>query len=118
MPSFAGQVVLPARLACMGENNKDDERQPPRRGQVPAAVVPFLGVVTMLVGCFGAWSNRNSYVGWFAYAPLSNEVFSGNGVAFISRGMQIGLGIVVAGLLVIAFWAGYRMGRRGSFGRQ
>jgi heme/copper-type cytochrome/quinol oxidase subunit 1 len=98
----------------MGENNEGDGRQPPRRGQVRAAVVPFVGVVIMVVGCFVAWSNRNSYMGWFAYAPLSNEVFSGNGVAFISQGTQIGLGIMVAGLLVVAFGAGYRMGRRGS----
>lgn len=76
-----------------------------------------MGVVTMVVGCLVAWSHRNSYVGWFAYAPLSNEIFSGNGVAFISQGTQIGLGIMVAGLLVIAFWAGYRMGRRGRPGQ-
>ncbi|WP_307423218.1 hypothetical protein [Pseudarthrobacter defluvii] len=102
----------------MGENATPGKRQPSKRAKVPAAVVPLLGVVTMVVGCFVAWSNRNSYVGWFAYAPLSNEVFTANGMAFISPGTQIGLAIMVAGLLVLAFWAGYRVGRRGSSGWQ
>jgi heme/copper-type cytochrome/quinol oxidase subunit 1 len=74
----------------------------------------LLGVVIMVAGCFVAWSNRNSYVGWFAYAPLSNEVFSGNGITFMSQGTEAGLGIMVAGLLVLAFWAGYRRGVRAS----
>jgi len=102
----------------MGENDIPEKRQPSKRAKVPAAVVPLLGVLIMVVGCFIAWSNRNSYVGWFAYAPLSNEVFTANGMAFISPGTQIGLAVMVAGLLVLAFWAGYRAGRRGSSGRQ
>jgi len=102
----------------MGENDTSDERQPGKRATIPAAAVPFVGVVVMVAGCFVAWSNRNSYVGWFAYAPLSNEVFTGNGVAFMSQGTQIGLAIMVAGLLVLAFWAGYRLGRKGRSSQQ
>jgi hypothetical protein len=55
-------------------------------------------------------------VGWFAYAPLSNAPFSANGAAFITQGTQAGLAIMGAGLLVLAFWAGYRVGRRVSPG--
>jgi len=101
-----------AKLACMGENNAPDENRPSKRIKLHAAVVPLLGVAIAVAGCIVAWSNRSSYVGWFAYAPLSNEVFSGNGIAFMSQGTQIGIGIMVAGLLVLAFWAGYRVGRR------
>ena len=68
----------------------------------------------MLVGCFVAWSNATTSFGWFAYAPLSNQIFTGSGMAFVSQGTQIGLAVAVAGLLVRAFWAGYRTGRRAS----
>ena len=57
--------------------------------------------------------NRD-FVGWFAYAPLSNAPFSANGAAFITQGTQAGLAIMGAGLLVLAFWAGYRVGVKGS----
>ncbi|WP_347559565.1 hypothetical protein [Arthrobacter sp. S39] len=79
-----------------------------------AAVVPAAGLVAVLVGCVVAWSNANATIGWFAYAPLSSQPFSGNGMAFVSQGTQIGLAVAVAGLLVLAFWAGYRIGRRTS----
>jgi len=68
----------------------------------------------VLVGCFVAWSNATTSFGWFAYAPLSNQIFTGSGMAFVSQGTQIGLAVAVAGLLVLAFWAGYRTGRRAS----
>ncbi|UKA70647.1 hypothetical protein [Arthrobacter sp. FW306-06-A] len=100
----------------MGENSTPDGNRPSKRAKVTAAVVPLLGVAIAVVGCIVAWSNRNSNVGWFAYAPLSNEVFSGNGIAFMSQGTQIGIAIMVAGLLVLAFWAGYSVGRRASSG--
>ena len=101
----------------MGENNTPDERPPSRRDRVPAAVVPLLGVSAVLVGCLVAYLNRD-FTGWFAYAPLSNKPFSVPGAAFITQGTQIGLAIMVAGLLVLAFWAGYAVGRRVSSGRQ
>lgn len=96
----------------MGENNTPEESLPSRRRTVPAAVVPLLGVAVTLAGFFIAWLNRNNYIGWFAYAPLSNQPFNGPGLAFLSVGAQIGLGIAIAGLLVLAFWAGYRLGRK------
>jgi len=110
---LGGLAVLPARLAGMGENNANHERQPSRRGIVAAAVVPLCGLVAVLAGGLIAYLNRD-FVGWFAYAPLSNQPFSVPGAAFITRGTQFGLALVVAGLLMLAFWAGYRLGRRGS----
>jgi heme/copper-type cytochrome/quinol oxidase subunit 1 len=95
----------------MGENNTPEESQPSRRTQLRAAVVPFVGVAVVLVGIAIAWLNRNNFVGWFAYAPLSNQPFSGPGLAFLSLGTQIGLAVAITGLLVLAFWAGYRLGR-------
>ena len=36
----------------------------------------------------------------------------GNGAAMVSQGTQLGLAVTALGLLVLAFWAGLRMGRR------
>mgnify|MGYP003121082982 CR=1 FL=1 len=99
----------------MGEDNTSGERKRPRRARLSAAILPVVGVVAVLGGCFIAWSNANTEtMGWFAYAPLSNEVFTGSGVAFVSQGTQMGLAVATAGLLVLAFWAGYRIGRRAN----
>ena len=95
----------------MGEDNTSGERKQNKPARVSAAVLPGVGLVAVLVGCLVAWSNANASIGWFAYAPLSNQVFLGNGVAFVSQGTQIGLAIAVTGLLVLAFWAGYKLGR-------
>lgn len=105
-------MPLAARLPCMGENNTPEENTPGKRAKVPAAVVPFTGLAAVLVGLLVAWMNRD-YVGWFAYAPLSNGTFIANGAALITQGTQAGLAIVVLGLLMLTFWAGYRLGRRG-----
>lgn len=105
----------PARLPGMGEDNTSGEHKTPKPARLSAAILPVVGALAVLVGCFIAWSNANTEtVGWFAYAPLSNEVFTGNGVALVSQGTQIGLAVAVAGLLVLAFWAGYRIGRRAN----
>lgn len=104
----------PARLACMGEHSTSGERKTPEPARFSATVLPVVGLVAVLVGCFRAWSNANASIGWFAYAPLSNQLFMGDGMAFVSHGTQIGLAVAVTGLLVLAFWAGYRIGRRAS----
>jgi len=104
-----------ARLACMGENNTPGERKTPKPARLRGAVLPIAALAVVLAGCFVAWSNHvNASFGWFAYAPLSNEPFSGSGLAFVTPGTQAGLAIAVGGLLVLAFWAGYRIGNRTS----
>jgi heme/copper-type cytochrome/quinol oxidase subunit 1 len=99
----------------MGENNAFEENKPFKRTKVPAAVVPLLGVGAVLLGCLIAYVNRD-FTGWFAYAPLSNMPSSANGAAFITQGTQIGLAVAIAGLLLLAFWVGFRLGRRTRFG--
>ncbi|UZX04679.1 hypothetical protein F8G81_20300 [Arthrobacter sp. CDRTa11] len=96
----------------MGENETSGERNPARPSRLSSAVVPLAGVIAVMAGIFVAWSNRNTSLGWFAYAPLSNQEFTGNGTAFVSQGTQIGLAVAVVGLLVLAFWVGLRIGRR------
>ncbi|MFK0039619.1 hypothetical protein ACIQTW_07230 [Paenarthrobacter sp. NPDC090517] len=99
----------------MGENNILGEQhtpQPSRR--VSAVVVPLLGLIAVIVGLIVAWTNQSTSFGWFAYAPLSETVFIGNGGAMVSQGTQIGLAVTVVGLLVLAFRAGLAIGRRRS----
>ncbi|WP_347108428.1 hypothetical protein AAHB33_16270 [Paenarthrobacter sp. S56] len=97
----------------MGDNNTFGEHSTPQPVRKPAAVVvPLLGLLAVVVGLIVAWSNRDAGFGWFAYAPLSNASFPGNGVAMVSQGTQIGLLVTALGLLVLAFWAGLLIGRR------
>ncbi|MET3367436.1 UNVERIFIED_CONTAM: heme/copper-type cytochrome/quinol oxidase subunit 1 [Jeotgalibacillus campisalis] len=97
----------------MGENNKLGEQSTPQPARKPAAVVvPLLGLIAVIVGLIVAWTNQSTSFGWFAYAPLSDTVFVGNGGAMVSQGTQLGLVVTVIGLLVLAFWAGFAIGRR------
>lgn len=98
----------------MGENSTPEEHAAPKRARIPGWVLPLAGLAIACAGMLIAWLNRNTHIGWFAYAPLSNQTFSGNGMAFLSPGTQAGLGIAVAGLLLLAFWAGYIIGRKTS----
>lgn len=77
------------------------------------AVAPLLGLLAVLAGCLLAWNaSENESYGWFAYAPLSNQSFAENGLVFIGPWTWVGLGIAAAGLLLLAFAAGYRIGRQ------
>jgi heme/copper-type cytochrome/quinol oxidase subunit 1 len=97
----------------MGENYAAEQPNTPKRARILTVVVPLAGFAAVLVGGLIAWnSNANASFGWFAYAPLSNEPFSGSGMAFLTQGAQFGLAVAVAGLLVLAFWAGHALGRR------
>ena len=51
---------------------------------------------------------------WFAYAPLSGETFTTPGVHVLATGTLVAAGVLAAGLVLLAFWAGLRVGRRGG----
>ncbi|MFJ6538623.1 hypothetical protein ACIQH5_20530 [Paenarthrobacter sp. NPDC091711] len=98
---------------AFGNQNASGEHSTPQPARKPAAVVvPLLGLIAVIVGVIVAWTNQSTDFGWFAYAPLSDTVFMGNGAAMVSQGTQIGLAVTVVGLLVLAFWAGLAVGRR------
>ncbi|HYH76570.1 MAG TPA: hypothetical protein VD841_03590 [Arthrobacter sp.] len=97
----------------MGEHTSGD-RKTKNPARFSAVVLPAVGLAAVLAGCIIAWSNATTSFGWFAYAPLSDQLFTGAGTALVSQGTQIGLAVAVAGLLVLAFWAGYRFGRQAS----
>jgi hypothetical protein len=49
---------------------------------------------------------------WFAYAPLSTQPFSSDQLVFMDATARVGYGLILAGLLSLAFWAGYRAALR------
>ena len=95
----------------MGENNAAEQPNTSKPGKLLLTVLPFAGLAAVLAGGLIAFLNRD-YIGWFAYAPLSNTPFTVNGAALLTQGTQIGIAITVVGLLLLAFWAGHRIGRR------
>jgi hypothetical protein len=46
------------------------------------------------------------------YAPLSGETFATPGVHILATGTLVAAGVLVVGLVALAFWAGIRIGRR------
>lgn len=111
-------------MESAGEHPKDSQREDSRREdrrlkesrrrKVWAAVVPLLALLAVAGGIATAlWtqSQLQSSFGWFAYAPLSNETFSSGGMVFMDAGTSMGLALTAAGLLVLAFWSGYRTAR-------
>ncbi|RAN78593.1 hypothetical protein B5P43_16880 [Bacillus sp. SRB_336] len=76
--------------------------------------MPSLALAAVLAGVvmaiFGATKPRA--FGWFAYAPLSETTFYPENFVFVDPWAIAGLVLLVAGLLVLAFMAGHRIGRR------
>ena len=103
-------------MESFGENNNPEEpRKPGNNGMAAAAVVvPLLGAAVVITGVVIAWigSAQALEFGWVAYAPLANNPFSTSGAALVGPMTQNGYLIAVAGLLLLAFWAGHRLGRR------
>jgi heme/copper-type cytochrome/quinol oxidase subunit 1 len=96
----------------MGEYKASREQNTPQPARkVAAVVVPLLGLIAVIVGVIVAWPNQQQQVGWFAYAPLSDTMFMGDNGSFVSRKTQLGVCIAGVGLLVLAFWAGLRIGQ-------
>ena len=74
--------------------------------------VPLLGAVLLVAGAvFLSLPVRQEEFGWFAYAPLSQQVFTGQGLVIMDAGKWAGVALVGLGLLTLAFWSGYRAGR-------
>ena len=74
-------------------------------------LLPTIGGVAVAVGIgLLVWSAAHpvSY-GWFAYAPLSDTVFTPQTGFWASRW---GIGACGLGALVFAFWVGFLVGRR------
>lgn len=96
----------------------DDPLETPR--QPSGARKPLLPVVAGALALAGIVAGTATLLfsqtttqtfGWFAYAPLSDEVFL-PGMTILGNGQITGLALLAAGLICAAFWAGLRVGRR------
>lgn len=58
-----------------------------------------------------ATTPREVSFGWFAYAPLSETMFS-PGTMVVIPGLATAAALIVLGLLVLAFCAGWAVARR------
>lgn len=73
-----------------------------------------VAALLLVAGLVVFWTGRGTAsFGWFAYAPLSEEVFSSS-VVMWSRRQALGAALVVLGLLIGAGAGGYGLGRRHS----
>ncbi|XAS63665.1 hypothetical protein VUN84_15425 [Micrococcaceae bacterium Sec5.8] len=75
--------------------------------------VPLGAAALLVVGAvLLARPVQQDSVGWFAYAPLSQQTFFPGSLLVMDQGSWTGIWLIVVGLLTLAFWAGFRTGRR------
>jgi heme/copper-type cytochrome/quinol oxidase subunit 1 len=67
----------------------------------------LIGIVCLIVGF---WPQSASF-GWSAYAPLANAIYLQDGARVFTRTAQVGVGVLVMGLIGLAFWGGLLVGR-------
>lgn len=72
-----------------------------------SGVAVAIGIVVMV-----AAPPPSATFGWFAYAPLAEATFSPGGNHIVSTGMIVGLVVLVAGLVGLAFSTGFVLGHR------
>lgn len=91
--------------------NPTGQQEPgrPRAGRLARYVAPLLAVALLAAGAvLLSLPVRQENFGWFAYAPLSEQVFAGQGLLVMDAEKWTGVGLLGAGLLILAFWSGYR----------
>jgi heme/copper-type cytochrome/quinol oxidase subunit 1 len=74
------------------------------------AVAAVIGLVLLLL------PSNHASVGWYAYAPLSDSTFFPP-VGLLSPQSQIGMVVFIVGLVVLAFGAGWMLGKHQAAGR-
>jgi hypothetical protein len=80
--------------------------------------VPLIALVMLLAGLvLLAQPVPQEDFGWFAYAPLASRPVVPQGLVFMGPETWTGVALIGAGLLVLAFWSGYRAGRQIRDGR-
>ena len=91
----------------MGEDNKN---RPGLRRWL-ALLAPLLAAAALATGVAAVLAPRQA-VGWFAYAPLSNQTFTSDTLVLMDSEARAGYVLIAVGLLTFAFWLGYRLGLR------
>lgn len=89
------------------------EAVPPRKTPRWVLVLVALSVLTVLAGTLTVLLNPfEAIFGWYAYAPMSGETFPG--MTFLSPQAVTGWGGVSVGAALLAFCAGWFVGRRST----
>ena len=84
-----------------------------RRRLLGRLAVPLAATAMLLAGLvLLAQPVSSEDFGWFAYAPLDSRLVVPQGLMFMSAAAWTGVALIGAGLLVLAFWSGYRAGRQ------
>jgi heme/copper-type cytochrome/quinol oxidase subunit 1 len=91
----------------MGEDNTN---RPGLRRWLPL-LAPLLAAAAVATGLAIVLAPRQE-IGWFAYAPLSNQTFTSDTIVLMDTGARAGYLLIAMGLLTLAFWLGYRVGLR------
>lgn len=95
-------------MNALGENQPG----PSRAGRLARFAVPLLAVALLAAGVvLLSLPVRQESVGWFAYAPLSQQIFAAPGLLIMDAEKWAGVVLTGVGLLALAFWSGYRTGR-------
>jgi len=89
----------------MGEDNTN---RPGLRRWLPL-LSPLLAAAAVATGLAIVLAPRQE-IGWFAYAPLSNQTFTSDTIVLMDTGARAGYLLIAMGLLTLAFWLGYRVG--------
>ncbi len=85
-----------------------------RKNLLGRVAVPLAAAAMMLAGLvFLAQPVSQEDFGWTAYAPLATGPVVPQGLMFMGPAAWTGVTLIGVGLLVLAFWSGYRTGRQG-----
>jgi heme/copper-type cytochrome/quinol oxidase subunit 1 len=91
----------------------DKEPRPSRAGRLARVAAPLLALALLVAGIvLLSLPVRQESVGWFAYAPLSQQTFAAQSLLIMDAEKWAGVALTGAGLLTLAFWTGYRTGRQ------
>jgi heme/copper-type cytochrome/quinol oxidase subunit 1 len=77
---------------------------------IAAVAAVLVGIVCLIVGF---WPQPMSF-GWSAYPPQGDTVYLKDGAQVFTQTAQIGVAVLVAGLIGLAFWGGLLVGRRSA----
>ena len=84
-----------------------------RKNLLGRVAVPLAATAMLLAGLvLLAQPVSQEDFGWFAYSPLATGPVVPQGLMFMGPTAWTGVTLIGVGLLVLAFWSGYRTGRQ------
>ncbi len=84
-----------------------------RKSLLASVAVPLVAAAMLLAGLvFLAQPVSQEDFGWIGYAPLATGPVLPQGLMFMGASAWAGSALIGVGLLVLAFWSGYRTGRQ------